>query len=225
MNENHWLRHEEVEHMVYVPNLPPKRLRLFAVECCRRIIQLMVDRRSVAAIEAMGRHAAKGITDKAHASALNRADAAVEAQRLKESHPDAWTRPETRAARAAWHCTLPDEIPAAHGAAYWAASALLDDEKGELRRQAELLRCLCGNPFRAVSVDRAWLTGVVVSLALAAHMERIPLSGELDPQRLAVLSDALEEAGCDDADILSHLRSPGPHVRGCWVVDLLTGRS
>jgi hypothetical protein len=47
-------------------------------------------------------------------------------------------------------------------------------------------------------------------------------SGHLDNARLAVLSDALEEAGCDDA-ILSHLRSPGPHVRGCWAVDLCLG--
>jgi hypothetical protein len=42
--------------------------------------------------------------------------------------------------------------------------------------------------------------------------------------RLPVLADALEEAGCTDADILSHLRGPGPHVRGCWVVDLLLGK-
>ena len=49
--------------------------------------------------------------------------------------------------------------------------------------------------------------------------------GELDSDRFAVLSDALEEAGCDDTAILNHLRSPGPHVRGCWAVDLLTGRS
>ena len=41
---------------------------------------------------------------------------------------------------------------------------------------------------------------------------------------LPVLADALEEAGCTDADILSHCRGPGPHVRGCWVVDLLLGK-
>jgi hypothetical protein len=43
--------------------------------------------------------------------------------------------------------------------------------------------------------------------------------------RLQVLADALEEAGCDNADILAHCRSPGPHVRGCWVVDLILGKS
>jgi hypothetical protein len=45
-----------------------------------------------------------------------------------------------------------------------------------------------------------------------------------DPQRLAVLADALEEAGCNDAEILTHLRSPGPHVRGCWALDLILGK-
>jgi predicted DNA-binding WGR domain protein len=64
----------------------------------------------------------------------------------------------------------------------------------------------------------------VLALAQAAYEERIMPSGELDPARLAVLSDALEEAGCDNPDILAHLRSLGPHVRGCWVVDLLLGK-
>jgi hypothetical protein len=49
-------------------------------------------------------------------------------------------------------------------------------------------------------------------------------AGTLDKDRLAVLADALEDAGCDDAVLLDHLRGPGPHVRGCFVVDLLTGR-
>lgn len=48
--------------------------------------------------------------------------------------------------------------------------------------------------------------------------------GTLDPARLAVLSDALEEAGCAEAALLTHLRSPGPHVRGCWALDLVLGR-
>jgi hypothetical protein len=41
---------------------------------------------------------------------------------------------------------------------------------------------------------------------------------------MPILADALEEAGCDHADILTHCREPGEHVLGCWVVDLLTGR-
>ncbi len=49
--------------------------------------------------------------------------------------------------------------------------------------------------------------------------------GSLDPQRLAVLSDAIEEAGCDNEEILRHLRSSGPHVRGCWCLDCILGKS
>ena len=60
---------------------------------------------------------------------------------------------------------------------------------------------------------------------LLAYDERLMPSGELDLGRLAVLSDALEEAGCTSAEILTHLRSPGPHVRGCWALDLILGKS
>lgn len=91
--------------------------------------------------------------------------------------------------------------------------------------QLKSLYCIFGNPFRPVSLDRFWLTPTLTSLATAAYEERILPSGELDPARLAVLSDALEEAGCDDADILSHLRSPGPHVRGCWALDLVLSKA
>jgi hypothetical protein len=66
---------------------------------------------------------------------------------------------------------------------------------------------------------------VVVRLAQAAYEERQMPAGTLDNTRLAVLADALEEAGCDNADILAHCRSGGEHVRGCWVVDLILGKS
>ena len=65
----------------------------------------------------------------------------------------------------------------------------------------------------------------MVGLAQAAYDERELPSGTLDATRLAVLADALEEAGCPDRTILDHLRGPGPHVRGCWAVDLLLGKS
>ena len=64
----------------------------------------------------------------------------------------------------------------------------------------------------------------MVALARAAYDQRELPSGALDTTRLAVLADALEEAGCDQADLLTHLRGPGPHVRGCWVVDLILGK-
>jgi hypothetical protein len=87
--------------------------------------------------------------------------------------------------------------------------------------QADFLRDLFGNPFRLPpNIDRAWLAwsdGTVVKLTRSIYDERAF-------DRLPVLADALEDAGCDNADILSHCRGPGPHVRGCWVVDLLLGK-
>jgi hypothetical protein len=91
--------------------------------------------------------------------------------------------------------------------------------------QCDLLRDIFGNPFRPTTLDSArltWNDSAVVRLAQAAYDNRTLPAGTLDPDRLAVLADALEEAGCTDAEILGHLR--GPHVRGCHIVDLLTGR-
>jgi hypothetical protein len=100
----------------------------------------------------------------------------------------------------------------------------------EKAEQCRLVRCIFGLlPFRPFPpTDPAWLAwndGTVTRLAAAAYQERAMPSGQLDPTRLAVLADALEEAGCTEADLLGHLRGPGPHVRGCWVVDVVLGRS
>jgi hypothetical protein len=64
----------------------------------------------------------------------------------------------------------------------------------------------------------------VTNLAAVAYEERQLPSGELDPARLAVLADALEESGCTNGDILGHLRQPGTHVRGCWALDKVLGK-
>ncbi|MBX4200796.1 hypothetical protein KW786_01565 [Candidatus Parcubacteria bacterium] len=87
------------------------------------------------------------------------------------------------------------------------------------------MREVFSNPFRSVKVDRAWQTPTVTSLASAAYEERQLPSGHLDTARLAILSDAFEEAGCTSDEILGHLRSPGPHIRGCWALDLVLGKS
>jgi hypothetical protein len=86
--------------------------------------------------------------------------------------------------------------------------------------QCLLLRDVVGNPFHSVYVEPArlvWNDGTLVKLAQGIYDERAF-------DRLPVLADALEEAGCHNADILSHCRQPGEHVRGCWVVDLLLGK-
>jgi hypothetical protein len=79
-----------------------------------------------------------------------------------------------------------------------------------------LVRDILGYPFAPVKFDKRWRTETVKLLT-----EGITAEGKFD--RLPILADALEEAGCDDADILSHCRGPEPHVRGCWVVDLIRG--
>jgi hypothetical protein len=89
----------------------------------------------------------------------------------------------------------------------------------EQRVQAALLCDIFGSPSQSVTVDPVWLqwsNGIVVKLAGAIHAER-------DFDLLPVLADTLEEAGCDNQDVLSHCRGPGPHVRGCWVVDVFAG--
>jgi hypothetical protein len=98
----------------------------------------------------------------------------------------------------------------------------------EEQYQSGLIRCIFTSPFRpAPVVDPAWLTwrgGFLRELACAAYEERRLPEGTLDPRRLEVLADGLEDAGCTDTEILGHLRGGGVHVRGCWVVDLLLTR-
>jgi hypothetical protein len=80
--------------------------------------------------------------------------------------------------------------------------------------QAALLRDIFGNPFRPVAFDPAWRTSTAVALAQQMYDSR-------DFGIMPILGDALQDAGCDSDDILDHCRGPGPHVRGCWVVDLV----
>ncbi len=94
-----------------------------------------------------------------------------------------------------------------------------------LEAQQELLLEILGNPFRPVALNAAWLTPAVLSLAQAAYKYLALPAGTLDPDRLAVLADSLEEAGCTNPDILGHLRGPGPHVRGCHIVDMLLDKT
>jgi hypothetical protein len=96
-----------------------------------------------------------------------------------------------------------------------------EEERAE---QAVLVRDIFANPFRPVTLDPTWRTRSVLSLAQAAYEDIDLPGGTLDLARLAILADALEDAGCTDIDILAHCRGPGPHVRGCFALDLLVGR-
>lgn len=81
----------------------------------------------------------------------------------------------------------------------------------EFAAQADLLRCVAGTPFAPVTFDVNWRTETVTQLVRGIVAERAF-------DRLPILADALEEAGCDHPDVLAHCRTPGPHALGCWVL-------
>jgi hypothetical protein len=84
---------------------------------------------------------------------------------------------------------------------------------------ADVVRDIFGNPFRPVSLDPMWLTSTVVALARGIYEDRAF-------DRIPILADALQDAGCDNNDILNHCRDEKQvHVRGCWVVDLVLGKT
>jgi hypothetical protein len=84
--------------------------------------------------------------------------------------------------------------------------------KKVLDRSRSFLKCIFGNPFRTITVNYSWLTSTVIALAGQIYDSR-------NFSAMPILSDALQDAGCDNSDILGHCRGPGPHTRGCWVVD------
>ena len=82
---------------------------------------------------------------------------------------------------------------------------------------ADVVREVAGDPFRTASADRSWFTSTAVALARQIYERR-----EFDA--MPILADALMDAGCNDEDVLNHCRSENPHMRGCWVIDLLLGK-
>jgi hypothetical protein len=219
MNEEQWLASGAPYPMLEYQrgNLSDRKLRLFAVACCRRIWDLLVDERSREAVKTAEQFA-DGLVNRAKLVAAR--DWAREAKsRFTEiDRPPAWRR----ASSAAFDATRDTGRSAAYNASAEASRALniLDDntcEPGELREQANLLRCLAGNPFRPATINPAWLSwsdDTVPRLARGIYEERAF-------DRMPILGDALEDAGCKNPNILAHCRSQSQHMRGCWVVDAI----
>jgi hypothetical protein len=200
-----------------------RRSRLIAVTCCRRIWDLLTDERSRRAVEA----------------AEQFADGEIDAQTLGAAYAAAWPVVTTASdqdycpGQAALGAAAPQLVRLTlyyvNKAAALTQAQHLTGAYEKLMQEGyaancDLLRCIFGNPFQPVTADPAWLTPTVTNLAEAAYEERQLPSGHLDAARLGVLADALEDAGCDNADVLHHLRGPGSHVRGCWAIDLLLGK-
>jgi hypothetical protein len=224
----------------------PRKQRLFAVACCRRILHLLpADARWQECLATAERYADRRArrVDLNAALALFRLSpwapllpAPVYADLLAQFSTTAvrWScqtnhrlyagQVALNAACAAAYAALPQRepyVPPAESVHQqrWSAA-----ERAEVKAQIALLYDVCGNPFNPVTVTLGRLPREVAGLAVAAYEER-PVSGELDAARLAVLSDALVDAGCAEAELLGHLRSSGPHYRGCWALDLILRKS
>ncbi len=230
-----------------------RKLRLFGCAAVRRIWNFLSDERMVRAVAVAEQFADGQSSEEVLAGASRDAfEAGVEIQRrgeaaARDSPPPHRgsrrardeTTPSWRAANAVASVASIFSWGAAAGGAAESANAVASTwhrdgdavwrnrKQRELRQQLPLVRDIF-DPFGGPrGTDPAWLAWngrAVERLARAAYEERRLPAGTLDPSRLALLADALEDAGCADADLLGHLRGPGPHVRGCWGLDLLLGK-
>jgi hypothetical protein len=215
MNQKAWLTGDDMLKMLAFANerASNRKLRLFACACCRRFYHLLPSDATRLALET-SELAADGLKSFAELVAAKRAVAVLHPRTAGEWASNSAHFAATRSAK---HAAL-----VAYSTSGEVARALTGRPYNSFRPDyAALLREILGNPFQPVTLDRSWLTPTVVSLAEAAYQERILPGGTLEAARLSVLADALEDAGCTDAQMISHLRGPGPHVRGCFAVDLL----
>jgi hypothetical protein len=208
MTESEWLKCDDPKMMLMFLHLECKsterKVRLFGAACLRRIWKLLANDGCRDVVE---------VTERFADGLVGRKELEAACRRLGSTH------------------LAPADFFSCSEMAYDAVVAATDAsanptnwramEAVELALQATFLRDIIGNPFRPPPVPL--LFDIAVSLAHAAYDERKQPNGRLDQLRLFVLADALEEAGAA-AELIEHLRSEGPHVRGCWVVDSLTSR-
>ena len=237
MDEQDWLTCTDPRAMLdfLLDRASERKLRLFACACCRRIWSLLAEAGARQTLETAELFADRLVGDAGRSAARKLAQQATQC-RGTTPRPQAprWQR---RAASAVYYAAARDIRPAVFTTSLMADEALIFKAGGyeafdpetfcaaEHAPRAGLLRDLVGNPFRPIALDFALRTPAVLALAQAAYDNRTLPAGTLELDRLAVLADALEEAGCTDADILGHLRGPGPHVRGCFPLDLILDKS
>jgi hypothetical protein len=197
-----------------------RKLRLFAVACCRLLLrQVRVVPSAEHAVDVAERYA-DGAASVAELRGVARyANSTAEHACMNAAEGEAGTvMADCAAGNAAWAATQPGTAMADdHGRS---AARLAAEEA----RQSDLLRCILGpalfRPLPPVApAVLAWGGGTVGKLAAGIYEAR-----DFTQARLGVLADAAEEAGVTDAEFLGHLRVSGPHVRGCWAVDLLLGK-
>lgn len=186
-----------------------RRLRLVACACCRRVWHLLSDRRSKPTVEAAEQLADGLITQEQAARILDRDSG---------GYPRGLGEDDYSVARSALisHAAVNRAVPSL-------AASLVEKCGGireqEAQSQTQIIRDIFGNPFRPVALDPAWLTSDVLALARGIYDDRAF-------DRMPILADALQDAGCTNDDLLSHCRDAKQlHVRGCWAVDLVLGKN
>jgi hypothetical protein len=195
-----------------------RKLRLFACACVRQVWYLLSDERCRQAVITAEAFADGQTTVERLAAARSAAQSAKDDVKtsnwaIRDAANAAWVSCRVEAEVTAWAAAWNARSSTARGAEQTVMDSVM---KGH----CDLFREVFGNPYRSVAVDHTWLTwgeGRVLQAAQALYDDRAF-------DRLPLLADALEDAGCDDAAILCHCRSGGEHVRGCWVVDLLLGK-
>jgi hypothetical protein len=228
MTEPEWLASNDPQHLLHwlsltesgadsqrgqEVKLSDRKLRLFAVACCRQVWHLLTDKRSRWAVESAEQYADQLLT----ADELVAAWASAWAARVAARGGAAGNAAEAAAwgtAGAAARVAVEDAARAAARAAMRAAGDRAWDA------EAALFRDIFGNPWRPERWTRPWLAwhdGLIPRMAQQMYDSR-------DFGAIPILADALEDAGCANEDILTHCRQDGLHVRGCWVIDLLLGR-
>jgi hypothetical protein len=207
MTEAEWLACDNLKKALAELQLKksPRKFHLCAVACCRRVWHR--------------------ITNDESRRALDEADLYADGRAAEVATRTSWILPNGSGADHAvvWASALVRGANGPHVAwPLWQCASIASADDPMPLEQRRLMHDIFGGPAHLI---RAAVTPLTVTLGRAAYNERALPSGHLDNARLAVLSDALEEAGCADEAILSHLRSPGPHVRGCWALDLVLGKS
>jgi len=230
MTEQEWQECADPHAMLAVSKwkVTDKRRRLFIVTCCRRVWHLLSDPRSRQAVEILERHLESGATQQELQDGWGLAGLALTDVRKTANHSH---HHAANVAAQAMLCTAAHNTGAAQAIAKNVVAAMStrmdsqgqpvidpDVEAKERMALANDLRCTLGTPFRKVTIEDSWCSSNVTALAQAIYDDRAF-------DRMPILADALEDAGCSNQDILQHCRSGGEHVRGCWVVDLLLGKA
>jgi hypothetical protein len=223
MTEEEWMDCTDPGEMfrVLVGKASDRKMRLFACACCRRVWNLL-DEGSRKAVEVAERFADGQASDQELAEARKLYGGPFTLTGFEVIDlPDVTSENTFGAASGAM--ARAEMLLLSVGRAGTHAGLTPEDfmrRDAEKAAQCDLLNDIFGNPFRPTPIDRAWLAwngGAVRRRAQAIYDDRAF-------DRLPLLADALQDAGCTDEGILGHCRGPGPHVRGCWVVDLLLGR-